>query len=177
MQRRMVVGWVLIIIGVLILLHQLNVFSINRAASFALASIFLGLVLFFRGLYHPLHKGILSGSFFLFLGLAIGAMRLQLLYPNDSIALAAILISLGLAHLVYFVFVKTKSSNLIFGLVMIACGAGLFLYAYDFLSYWDLKSIIHQYWPVLIILTGLSILIDGLIKKWMVKKQKKIQTT
>jgi hypothetical protein len=174
LQRRLLVGWVIIILGALILLHQLNLFSFNRAASLALASLFLGLVLFIRGLSHPLHKGILSGSFFIFLGLAIGAMRLQLIFPNDSIAIAAILISLGLAHLVYFIVVKTQLSNLIFGLVMIACGGVLLLYAYDFLSYWDLRAIARQYWPVLIILTGLGILIDGIIKKWMIKKQKTI---
>ena len=170
----MLIGWVLVILGTVILFQQLNIFSFNRAASLALSSLFLGAVLFIRGLSHPLHRGILSGSFFIFTGLAIAAMYFQLFILNDAIAV--ILISLGLAYLVYFVFVRAPITHLIVGVAMVAFGGFLLVYSYGFISYWDLKTIVHQFWPVFIILLGLGIFIDGLISKWKIKNQETILT-
>ena len=164
MQSRVAGAWALIFIGSLILFHQLNFFNLNTANIVALIFTIGGIVFFIRGWNHPEYKGIFSGTFFTILGLSLFLMRLNYFPINDVFALGIIFIDLGIANLVYFIIKKARLSNLVFAIIFILIGSPLIAYQYYYISMWEIRDIFSTYWPLLIILVGVGLLGEGLLK-------------
>lgn len=164
MENRVIVAWVLIALGSIILLHQLDFFSLNTGNIIALISLAGGVILLSRGWKHPEHKGIFGGTFFILLGLSLFLMEFHFFPISDIFALGLIFIDLGIAHLLIFIFKKTKISNLIFGIIFILIGSPLIAYEYYYISRWEIQDIFSTYWPILIILVGVGLLGEGLFR-------------
>ena len=164
MENRVVIAWILIALGSIILLHQIDLFNLNTPNIIALISLAWGSVLLVRGWNHPIHKGIFGGTFFILLSLSIFLMQFNYFPLNDVFAMGIIFINLGIAHLVYFAVRKTKVSNLIFAIVFILIGIPLIAYEYYYISFWEIQDIFSTYWPILLILIGVGFLGEGLIR-------------
>lgn len=177
MESRVAVAWILIAIGSIILLHQIDIFNLNIANIIALVSLAGGIVLLMRGWKHPKYKGIFGGIFFTLLGISLFLMQYNYFPVTDSFALGIILIDLGIAHLVYFIFTKTKISNLIFGIIFILLGSPLIAYEFYYISLWEIRDIFSTYWPILIILIGVGLLSEGLLKLFRKKDHEIGKTT
>ncbi|MBN1406555.1 MAG: hypothetical protein JW956_02125 [Calditrichaceae bacterium] len=166
MENRVIVAWVLIAMGSIILLHQIDLFNLNTPNSVTLISLAWGMVLLVRGWNHPTHKGIFGGTFFVLLSITIFLMQFNYFPLDDLFALGSLFISIGIAHLVYFAFQKTKVSNLIFAIVFILIGIPLIAHEYYYISFWEMQDIFSTYWPILLILIGVGFLGEGLIKNY-----------
>ena len=91
-------------------------------------------------------------------------MRLNYFPINDVFALGIIFIDLGIANLVYFIIKKARLSNLVFAIIFILIGSPLIAYQYYYISMWEIRDIFSTYWPLLIILVGVGLLGEGLLK-------------
>lgn len=159
------IAWVLIIVGSVLLLNQLDLFYLNRANLIIMFSAAIGFILLKKGIDHPQRKGILGGTFFTGISLTLVAMKYSYFPMTDSFGLGIILMNLALANLVYFVLLPQKTFNLIVGLIFAAIGSPFLLFHYEFLSRWELGNMISTYWPTLLILIGIGFLVDALIKR------------
>ena len=164
MERRVAVAWILIAIGSIILLHQIDILDLNTANMIALVSLAGGIILLMRGWKHPNYKGIFGGIFFTILGISLFLMQYNYFPVSDSFALGIIFIDLGIANLVYFILRKIKISNLIFGIIFILIGSPLIAYEFYYISFWEIRDIFSTYWPILLILIGIGLLGEGLLK-------------
>ncbi len=164
MENRVAAAWILIAIGSIILLHQIDIFNLSAANIIALVSLVGGIILLMRGWKHPEYKGIFGGIFFTLLGISLFLMQYNYFPVTDSFALGIIFIDLGIAHLVYFIFRKIQISRLIFGIIFIVIGCPLIAYEFYYISFWEIRDIFSTYWPLLLILLGVGLLSEGLLK-------------
>ena len=176
MENRVAVAWVLIILGSIILLHQIDIFNLNTANIVALISLAGGVILLMRGWKHPEYRGIFGGIFFTILGISLFLMQYNYFPASDSFAIGIIFIDLGIAHLVYFIFRKTKLSNLIFGIIFILIGSPMIAYEFYYISFWEIRDIFSTYWPILLILIGVGLLGEGLLKHFRNNNQELTKT-
>lgn len=177
MQSRITGAWALITIGSLILLHQLNVVTLDTANILALISTIGGIILFTRGWNNPEYKGIFGGTFFILIGISLFLMKYNIFPTYDSFAIGLIFIDLGVANLVYYAFRKNKISNLITAIIFILIGSPLIAYEYYYISMWEIQDIFSTYWPILIILVGVGLLGEGLFKNFRKNNREISKTT
>jgi len=158
-------AWVLIIIGALLLLNQLGLFEPSRPNVIMLVSFFFGVMLINKGLIHPRRNGILGGSFFILLALTLFLMKKGIFAIDDMLGTGLLLIDLGLANIIYFLFRTDKLSNLTWGLIFLTAGTPFVIVYADLVPLWLLEDIISTYWPVILILFGLGLLGESLRRR------------
>ena len=171
MNGRIIAAWTLIVIGSIILLHQMDLVYLDRPNILSVIFLGIGLFLSIKGFNHPKKSGILSGSFFILFGLAVIMMRMNFIPLNDSIGFGIVFLSLGMANFIYFAFRPKKATNIIFGIIFLIIGAPFVLSYYYYIPYWEIEDFFRTYWPVLLILVGLGLLAEGIIKN--IKKNSK----
>ncbi len=152
----------LIITGLVLLLKQFNLLHLTRAHWAILGSGALAVFLLRRAFMSEKHKGLLGGVFFS--GTAVGLLLMDngLLPISNETGFGMILISLGLANFVYFYFTRLHSSSLVFGSVYSAAGTLMMLSYFQYIDWWNVTYLIGLYWPALLILFGVALLVDGL---------------
>ncbi len=165
MRRHNFLASVLIAFGLFLILNQFNVIYFSRLNIFITVSTFFGIVLLNKGFSHPMKKGILGGSFFMLFAVILVLMHFDFLPINDQIGTGLIFILLGLANIIYFLAYPKKTANIIFAILFLLFGLPFLLTHYDILSSWMIKDYFMTYWPVLLILIGLGLLIDGMLKR------------
>ena len=158
-------AWALIIIGVLLLLNQIGLFEPNRPNLIMLVSFFLGIMLLYKGINHPERHGILGGSFFILLSLTLFLMKKGVFAMDDTLGTGLLLIDLGLANLIFFLFRTDKLSNLTWGLIFLTTAAPFIIVYADWVPLWVLEDIIRTYWPVVLILFGLGLLGESIRRR------------
>ena len=162
MKKNTVFALTLIVTGALVLLSQLNVLHLRRPVWVMLGCAVSGVFLLLRSRKSMHRKGLLGGSFFLLAAFGIMMMENGLIPISDKTGFGMILIALGLANIIYFIFTRFRFSGLVFGLMYAGAGSLLFISYYDYLDWWSVSGFIGLYWPVLLILFGAALLIDGL---------------
>ena len=152
----------LITIGVFLLLNQFNMLHLKRAQWVMTGSAALGIFMLRRAFLSEQYKGLLGGVFFA--GTAIGLFLMDngILPISNQTGFGMILLSLGLANLVYFAFTRLHTSSIVFGMIYSGAGSVLMLRYYQYIDWWSVADIVELYWPGLLILFGLALLIDGM---------------
>jgi hypothetical protein len=157
---------ILILVGVLLLLYQVDLIDFSKADIISYGFVILGGFLLINGFNRTDKKGIFGGVFFTSFGISMILMREYLLPRSDEFGFAAFFLALALANFVYLPFRKEKSTNLIWGIIFAAIGS-LLLWAYfGYYPSWYVYEQIETYWPVILILIG-----GGIIYKAYRKKQ------
>lgn len=165
MRRSNIAAWVLIVFGALLLLHQFDIFSLDKVNLLIVASFFLGIILLGKGYDHPQKNGILGGSFFILLGLIFLFMRIDILPIEDMLGAGLIFVALGLANLIYFLLTRTRVSNLNWAIIFFFIGAPFLIVYYNYMPDWELVDYFRTYWPVLLIIIGALLLIESFVKR------------
>lgn len=155
----------LILIGTIMLLNQFDLMEFRRPYIFIYGFAFLGVVFIRKAFLNPDRRGLLGGSFFIFLSAAMLLIDLGYLPIYDYFVFPVLLVSLGLSNLIYYAFTRKSFSNVTFGLIFIAAGIPFLIMHYGDISYYEVADLFHTYWPVLLITAGFGFLIEGMIKK------------
>jgi len=168
-------GIVLIVIGLLLLLNQLDIFSFDWNVLWPSLVILLGVFFFVRV---PRDRGaIFPGVLFFLTGLLFLAKNLAWNEPYIDVSIGGMLmIILGLAFVALYI-VQPENWGLLIP-------AGLFLF-FGFIVWADRVGIIDWYtrrqilrlWPALLIFIGAGIVISGLQASKRPKENQKIPTS
>ena len=161
MLRQKWPGIVLILLGIILLIHQLDIVDFSRADIFSYGFIILGILLLIKGAGNKERKGILGGAFFLSLGVFWSLMRNGILVQDDHFGFATLFFALAVANFVYFIVGKNKGANFIWGIVFALVGGIILLRYYHCYYYWDIYDEIIMYWPLILILIGVMLIIRG----------------
>jgi len=165
MRRHNVTAILLIVFGVLLIFNQFDLIYFSRLNIFITGSIFLGIVLLNKGFKNPQKKGLLGGSFFISFALILVLMRIGFLPINDQVGTGMIFVLLGLANIIYFLVYPKRTANIIFAILFLLLGLPFLLTYYDVLSVWMVEDYFITYWPALLIIIGLGLLVDGMLKR------------
>ncbi len=152
----------LIATGLFLLLNQFDLLRLNRAEWVMLGSALIGFFLLRRAFLSEQKKGLLGGVFFVGFAAGLFLMDISLLPISEETGLGMMLLSLGLANLVYFAFTRLHTSSVVFGLIYSGFGAVFLFSYYEYIDWWSVADIVELYWPGLLILFGLALLIDGM---------------
>ena len=165
MQKQYWSGIVLISIGVLILLYQIDFIDFSRADLVTYGCIFLGIIFLVKGVGHPQKHGLFGGVFFSVFGLSMLLMRERIFPRADEFGFAAFFVSLALANLVYMFFKEDKTTNLVWTVIFGAIG-GLFYWSYvGYYPPWYVYEQIKTFWPLALVILGLAMIVRGYSKK------------
>jgi hypothetical protein len=165
MQKQYWSGIILIAIGVLILLYQIDLIDFSRADLVTYGCIFLGIIFLVKGVNDPQRHGIFGGVFFSVFGLSMLLMRERIFPRADEFGIALFFGSLALANLVYMIFKTDKTLNLIWGIIFAVVG-GLFYWSYaGYYPPWYVYEQIKTFWPLALVILGVAMIVKGYAKK------------
>lgn len=157
-------GLLLIVIGVLLLINKLTPFYFGWYEIYPIILIGLGILFFISGSRKQDGGSVFPGTIFLLLG-AFFVLRNYDLIPHYYLrpTYAYILIILGLA---FFAMYLTKPGDwgvLIPAGILLFFGLIVLLKRFDII-YWEIRDIVYDYWPVVLIIIGGGIIL-GTLKK------------
>lgn len=164
-KRSILPGIILIIIGALILVHKLDIYHFYWRDIYPIVFIVLG-VWFFVGVFAKNQKGLaFPGTLFLLLGIFF-FLRNNVFHFHwywDEFW-PIFLIIFGLAFVVQF-FLNPKDWGLLIpGGIFLFLGVGFFARIMRWYIPFDFEYYIEKYWPVILIVIGISIIISSLTK-------------
>jgi hypothetical protein len=161
-NRSLLPGIILIIIGAFILLRNLALFRFYWSESYPIFFILLGLVLIVAFIFYRSKSYIFWGSVFLMLGIFFMLRNYDIIdYFFMDEVWPIFLIILGIAFLVKFLVDPKDFGALIPAGILLFIGIINLLRA---LHYWEAYDYVKQYWPLLIVIVGLNIIITAMIK-------------
>jgi hypothetical protein len=156
---------ILISIGALLLLHQTDLVDFSIADVLSYGFVLIGIVLLVNSLNRSDKKGLLGGVFFTVFGTNMILMREYVLPRNDEFGFAAFFLSLALGNIVCIPFKKDKTTNIIWASIFGAIGGILLWVYYGYYPSWYIYEQIATYWPVILILLGLAVIIKAYVRK------------
>ncbi len=166
MSSQRTTGIALIVFGAILLLHQLNIFLITLAHIFALVMVLIGASMLKKSMYAPQRKGLLGGTFFTLLGLAIILFNISSRPFERPLFLGVLFSILAISNLIYFAFSGfPRSVNVFSAIFFAAVGGSMLLIHYEIIDVWQFEEVVGTYWPVALILLGFFIILDNIIQK------------
>jgi hypothetical protein len=148
----------LIVVGVLLLLRNLNVFSLHFSSYFWPLIMLFGLVGVGQG-FSGNRRGKIFWSAVVFLYALFFFLRsLDSIEVRGHLFIPASFLVFGLAFLMMYLADVKEWSLLIPSLVLLGIGSIFILDEYGYVDGWEVWYSIRQYWPIAIILFGIGIL-------------------
>ena len=162
MAKQSVAAIILIGIGSLLFLEQIDVLYLSARDYLVYGAIIGGILWFINGANRVDKKGVLGGTFFFIFGVVMWLMRNYYYLRTDELIIAGFFISLALANIVYFLFKISSTNNLIFAIIFGILGGGFLMAHLDYYPLWRFFYHIENYWPVALIVFGLVMLYKGI---------------
>jgi hypothetical protein len=165
MQKHYWTGILLIFIGLLLLLDEMDIMSLEWFDILFYCFIIIGILKFRTGWNRPGKQGVLGGTFFISFGLMMLLISNRYLVTADAFVFAVFFMSLALANLVYIILGGYRWFNLSWAAIFSLIGGLFLMIYYGYYSAWDLYDIVATFWPVIFILIGLNLVLRGLKKR------------
>lgn len=158
-NRYPIIGLVLVLLGVALLLNQMNIIHVGGMALVWLGLLVYGAALVIRSFINNDRSKVFFGTLCFLTGMLFSLRKAGLISGAFSIYFPAFIIIVGFAFFMLFVYNPKDWHLLIPSFVFLALGAALML---THLGYWysrDVWRAIASYWPVLLIIVGATMLL------------------
>ena len=159
MSRFPIIGIILVLIGVALLLHQMDIIDIGGWTLVWVAVFIFGAATVIRSFVINERRRVFFGSLCYLSGLLAILVKVNVVHAGPIVFFPAFLIIFGLSFLTLFVFRVSDWHLLIPAFIFCGLGATLMLTE---LGFWYTKDVIHNvgaYWPLLLIVLGVSMLL------------------
>ena len=159
MGKKIPISWfglALIIIGAALLLDRLNVVEIHFSTVFWPIVMVLGLMSVGRGFGQNRRGKIFWGSVWFLYGLFFFLRSSDFVELRGHMFVPATFLIIGIAFLMMYFNNLKDWFFLLSSLIFIGIGMAYICAELDYLSYWDLHDALRVYWPVILILFGLT---------------------
>jgi hypothetical protein len=153
-KRFPIIGVILIVIGVALLLHEMEVINIGAGTLVWIGVFAYGAATIIRAFIVNERGKIFWGTLCYLTGLLFLLKKFGFLHESFSLYFPAFILIVGLSFFMLFVFNIRDWHLLIPSFIFLAVGAALMLTQ---MGYWytrDVWNVIRSYWPVLLILLG-----------------------
>lgn len=148
------IGAILVLIGVALLLKQMHILDINGKKLLWIALTVYGGATVTRSFWYNVRHKIFWGSLCFFTGILFTMREYGLVYGSAPMFLPAALVIFGFSFLVLFVFNVKDWHLLIPSLLFLGLGSALMLTELKLLYAEQVWHVVHDYWPVALILMG-----------------------
>ncbi len=152
-------GILLVLLGTFMLLDRFALIHLGWSSILWMFGAAFGAAITVEGFLRKRQARVFWGSLMLFVS-ALLLMRLWRWVDFWGIHWLAVLsLALGLAFLMLFVYNPRQLGVLIPALIFGGFGAAEFLVEWGYMDWWDVRYYVRHYWPVLLILLGVAILL------------------
>ena len=156
---------ILIAIGLILLLNQFDLLQFSYAYIIISGSAVLGGLMLRKAVYSETRVGLLGGSFFLLIAVTLLFVDLGIIPLYDNLIWGIIIVCLGVANFIYYIFTRKSFNNVTFGLIFCAIGVPFVIMFFTSADVYDIADVFSSYWPLLLITAGFGFLLDGMFKK------------
>jgi hypothetical protein len=158
-QRTPWLGIALIIVGSLLLLDRAHVIHVYAWGVVWPVLMLAGAMGVIRGFSAARHGKIFWGTVLFLYSLFFFLKSIDVFDIEAAMFVPASFFAFGSAFLMLFVNDFRQWPFLIPGSIFIAIGALIILAEYDYMSFWDVRDLLHTYWPLILIVLGLTTLL------------------
>lgn len=151
-------GILLILLGVGLILHKLHLLHYGAATVLWVCLGIAGLVSVVQAFIIRRRGVVFWGSFLFFVSIAMLVHRFSFLEFAPWNVPATLSLALGLSFLILFFYDPRRIGVLIPVLFFGGYGVLYYLWWWDVIDWFEMKHYVYTYWPVLIIIWGLSLL-------------------
>jgi hypothetical protein len=153
-----VFGIFLILLGVGLFLNKIHLMDHGWKTIFWICLGLVGLATVIHAFISRRQNRVFWGSLLFFVSSAMVAHRMIVFDSAPWDFPAVFSLALGLSFLVQFVYDPRRFGVLIPALLFGGYGAFYYLWWFDIIDWFDMKHYLYTYWPVLVILWGLSLI-------------------
>lgn len=158
-------GILLIIIGVIILLYSLDISIFCWEYFRGYGALIIGFLLLMKGNSRPHKKGLFLGSFIFLIGIYYTLGLTQFYSISRGLSIGVFTIALGISFYSLFFFKRRDWGYLLFGNFIIIIGLFFLLEYMKKLPSYLLIDTVDQFWPLLLIVFGLILLMKPLTRR------------
>ena len=151
-------GIVLVVVGVALLLRQMNIIHVDGKTLLLFGLVAYGGAMIVRSFLLDIRQSLFLGSVAFYSGIVLVLGKYGVIESGPSVYVPAFLVAFGLSFLMLFIFDFRDFHLLLPAVIFIGLGAAFMLTEIGLLYPSDVKEAIRQYWPVAIILFGVMLL-------------------
>ncbi len=151
-------GIILIILGLTLLLNRTNVIDVHFSQIIWGALILFGFVNTMRGYKYNQKGKIFWGTVIFLFSLYFLLNTIELFEFRHRVFIPAVFLIFGFAFLTTYINNLKDIMLLILSVMLISSGFFLILEDFGYFDFFDVRSIIKTYWPILLIILGLGML-------------------
>lgn len=151
-------GLVLIVLGLFMLLDRFDLMRFHFSSIFWPLMMLLGIVAAARGFNHNKRGKVFWGSVLFLYSLYFLLKSIDYFDISGQTVFPATFLIFGIAFLMLYINNMKDWPFLIPSLMLIGIGSAFLLSEYGFLYRWDVIDAVRTYWPVILILTGIALL-------------------
>jgi len=155
-----ILGWILLLVGGFLLLTHWYPITLNWTTLLMI----LGIGLFLIGVFHRDHGAVFPGTFLFLLGLLFYLRENYILITSWWNVWPLIILSIGVAFLILYIFEPDRKGVLFPGVILIAIGL-IFLFVPWSLCWWEFIYWIGKLWPLILIVVGLHLILKSVRRK------------
>jgi hypothetical protein len=156
-----VFGIFLILIGFGILFDRMNLFDFTWKKIWPIGLGLIGIWMTISAILYNQRGKVFGGSFIFLFGILYFLKNYDFISLRQDIFLPALLLILGLSFFMLFVFEPRDWGVLIPSIIFIGLGLFITFTRLGYIFYYELWDFVAIYWPLLLIIIGISMLISG----------------
>ncbi len=153
-----VFGILLILIGVGLILSKLHLLNYSWKTIFWICMGLAGFASVIQAFITRRRGMVFWGSLLFFISVAMVSHRLALVEFVPWDVPATISLALGLSFLILFMYEPSRFGVLIPAILFCGYGTLYYLWWWDIIDWFEMKHYVYTYWPVIVILWGLSLI-------------------
>lgn len=151
-------GIILVVVGVGLLLRQMNILRIDGKSMLLFGFIAYGTAMVIRSFFMNIRQSLFFGSVCFFSGVLLLLGNYELIEPTAYVYVPGFLMAFGLSFLMLFIFNYKDFHLLLPAIIFIGLSVAFMMTEIGYLYPSDVKEAIRQYWPAAIILFGVLML-------------------
>ncbi len=157
-NRLPIFGIILVVLGVGLLLRQMDVIRVDGKTMLLFGLIAYGASMVIRSFIMNIRQSLFLGSVSFFGGVLLLLGNYEVIEPTAYIYVPGFLMTFGLSFLMLFIYNYKDFHLLLPAVIFIGLGIAFMMTEIGYLYPSDVKEAISQYWPVVIILFGVLML-------------------
>ncbi len=152
-------GIILILLGTALLIHQTGLINIRFFQIIWIALALWGFIITLRGFATNSKGKIFWGTVLFLSGVSFIIHSFDLIEMPHRIFLPAVFIIFGFAFLMMFLDNFREFSSFLLSIIFFVIGSLLILAEIGYLNRWDVVYYIKNYWPVILIILGVGLIL------------------